>query len=69
MKVSISRDLCCGAQTCVETAPRIFSLNDEGFNALVDQDAPMAVPANREEEAREGVAACPKSALKIEENS
>lgn len=68
MKISISRDLCCGAQACVEAAPHIFSLNDEGFNALVDQDESMAIPAGQEEKACEGVAACPESALKIEEN-
>ena len=68
MKISISRDLCCGAQACVEAAPRIFSLNDEGFNALVDRDEALTVAADREQEASEGVAACPESALKIEES-
>lgn len=68
MKVCISRDLCCGAQTCVEVAPDVYWLNDEGFNGLVDaEDACASIKDGLEEQAREGAAACPERALKITE--
>ncbi|MET0360229.1 MAG: ferredoxin [Sphingobium sp.] len=68
MKVCISRDLCCGAQTCVEVAPDVYSLNDEGFNALVDaEDACGLIKDGLEDQAREGAEACPERALKIVE--
>jgi len=66
MKVCIARDLCCGAQACVEVAPEIFWLNDEGFNGLVDvEDATLSISDEQVDQARAGAEACPERALKV----
>ncbi|MET0371305.1 MAG: ferredoxin [Sphingobium sp.] len=64
MRICVSPDLCCGAQLCVEIAPEVYALNDEGFNALVGAD-PVEVAPELEEKAREGAQGCPESAIQI----
>ncbi|MDO7842142.1 ferredoxin [Sphingomonas immobilis] len=64
MRVCVSPDLCCGAQTCVEAAPEVYWLKD-GFNGLVGADGPFTIAAGLEDKAREGAEACPESAIQI----
>jgi ferredoxin len=64
MKVSVSPDLCCGAQRCAIVAPEVYQLRD-GFNVLVDAAEPWEVPPGLEAQAVRGARACPECAIKV----
>ena len=57
------RSACCGYGICAEICPQVFELDDNGFVTV----AVNTVPAGLEAQAREAAAACPQSALAIEE--
>ena len=57
------RSACCGYGICAEICPQVFELDDNGFVTV----AVSIVPPGLEAQAREAAAACPQSALAIEE--
>jgi ferredoxin len=63
MKVSVSPDLCCGAQLCAKVAPDFYRLED-GFNALVNVDE-VEVPEEHRKAAVRGARSCPESAIRV----
>ena len=62
MKIKVSRDLCCGAQLCVQIAPGVFRLDELGYN---DADGDH-VPAEKEALARAAAGACPERAIRLD---
>lgn len=63
MKIKADFDLCESNAICVGMAPDIFDLDDDDYLVILKDE----VPEGREEELRQVVANCPKSALSIEE--
>lgn len=61
MKISIRKDLCCGAQLCVLAAPDLMRLDALGYN---DSDGDEVGP-DLEAMAEAAAAACPESAIKL----
>jgi ferredoxin len=57
------RGACCGYGICAEICPQVFKLDENGFVTI----AASIVPEGLEAQAREAAAACPQSALAIEE--
>ncbi len=39
IRVEVDRDLCIGSGDCVDTAPDVFALDDEGKAVVLDVDA------------------------------
>lgn len=62
MRIKADFDLCESNGVCVGMAPDVFDLDDDD-NLVILADE---VPADREEEMRQVVASCPKSALSLE---
>jgi ferredoxin len=63
MKVRLDRDRCVGHAQCYAQAPELFPLDDNGYSILEPHD----VAHGDEQATRDGVAACPESALVLEE--
>ncbi len=63
MKIVIRKDLCCGAQLCMQVAPSLFRLDALGYNDSDGDDVPEGCEVN----AREAAAACPESAIRFDE--
>jgi ferredoxin len=63
LKAVADRSACCGYGICAEICPTVFKLDNNGFVTV----AVPEVPADLETQAREAAAACPQSALAIEE--
>ena len=54
---------CCGYGVCAEICPEVFKLDDNGIVTI-----PIAlVPPEWHARAREAAAACPQSALRVED--
>jgi ferredoxin len=65
MKIRVRPDLCCGAGLCAMTAPKVFQLDEHGYNKMDGQ----TVAPGHEDEARIGASACPETAISfIDEN-
>ncbi|MGI4748805.1 MAG: ferredoxin [Janthinobacterium lividum] len=62
LKVIIKKGACCGYGVCAEICPDVYKLDDNGIVYLEND----LVPAALAEQAREGAAACPQSALSTE---
>lgn len=62
MRIKVDFDLCESNAICVGMAPDVFDLDDNDYLVILQED----VPADREEEMRQIVASCPKSALFLE---
>ncbi|GAA1479565.1 ferredoxin [Gordonia sinesedis] len=62
MRIKADFDLCESNGVCVGMAPDVFDLDDDD-NLVILADE---VPADREDEMRQVVASCPKSALSLE---
>ena len=61
MRVKVDTALCSGHARCAAVAPRVYVLNDDGYN-----DTPETViPAELEDEARRGARACPERAITL----
>ena len=61
MRISVDRDICCGAGMCVLTAPDVFDQSDEdGLVVLLRQ--PEAAEADA---AREATQLCPSGAISV----
>ena len=63
MRVFADRSRCCGYGLCAQVCPQVYKLDADGL-VVLETDI---VPAGLEEEAREGAAACPAEALRVEE--
>jgi ferredoxin len=58
LTISIDRSKCCGYTLCATEGVDVYSIDDEGYAV-----APASVPAELEDQARRGAAACPESAI------
>lgn len=63
VRIIADRSRCCGYGLCATLCPEVYKLDDEGL-VYVESEF---VPAEFENGAREGAAACPAEALTIEE--
>jgi ferredoxin len=63
MKITVDHARCNGHGVCLLRAPRVYELDDEGYNRM----APFEVPVGLEAEARLGAINCPEVAISIEE--
>ncbi len=61
MRVIVDRDLCEANALCVEEAPNVFQMDDEGRMVVAVQRPGPALA----EEAREAVRRCPRGALSL----
>jgi ferredoxin len=62
LRVFTDRSRCCGYGLCAQVCPQVYKLDADGL-VYLDSDI---VPPGLEEEAREGAAACPAEALRVE---
>lgn len=62
MRVKCDFDLCESNAVCVGMAPDVFELDDNDYLVILNEE----VPAEREEELRQVVASCPRSALSLD---
>lgn len=61
MRIRVRPDLCAGMGLCATTAPRVFELDEHGYNRMDGE----TVSPGLEDEARVGAAACPESAITL----
>ena len=66
MRYLVDRALCSAHGQCEATAPGVYRLDDEGFNADLDRET--TVEAGREDAARQGAEACPDAAIRLFED-
>lgn len=64
MRIIVDHARCSGHARCIAVAPRVFVLNDDGYNVMPE----TVVPPGLEEEARRGANACPERAITIVED-
>jgi ferredoxin len=57
--VEVDRDLCIGSADCVDTAPAVFELDDEGKAVVIDPDGAPT------EEVLEAAMNCPVTAILV----
>jgi ferredoxin len=60
----VDADKCQGHARCNAVAPEVFELDEMGYTAT----RPGSVPAEKEDAARRGVAACPERVLALEQS-
>ena len=66
MKVTVDKDKCCGAGTCVLVAPDVFDQGeDDGIVILLDPKPPAELHAS----VREAVSVCPAAAITLSEEA
>jgi ferredoxin len=63
MRVRLDQDKCVGHGLCYAVDPALFPIDDAGYSIL----EPHEVAPSDEQATRDGVAACPESALILEE--
>jgi ferredoxin len=63
VRVHVDTLRCSGHAQCQAQAPEVFELDELGYNTI----PVIEVARGQEDAARAGVAACPESALTIEE--
>ncbi|MFF5992684.1 ferredoxin [Prauserella flavalba] len=62
MKVQVDQDRCCGAGSCVLTAPEVFDQReDDGVVVLLDAEPPEQVHRG----VREAADSCPAGAIAL----
>jgi ferredoxin len=64
VKYIVDSALCAAHGLCAETAPDVFSLDEDGFNTSAG--VAVEVPEHLEDAARRGASACPESAIQIQ---
>jgi len=62
MNVKVDSSSCAGCQLCVDTAPEVFAMNDDG-QAVAKAEA---VPAGQEDAVKDSAANCPVGAISAE---
>ncbi|MEU6970850.1 ferredoxin [Kitasatospora aureofaciens] len=62
MRITLDQDRCCGAGTCVLTAPEVFDQRDDGIAVLLDADPPAGLATS----VRDAAARCPAAAIRVE---
>ncbi|AZZ83611.1 ferredoxin [Gordonia alkanivorans] len=62
MRVVVDQDKCGGHGRCIAVAPDLFDLDDDGVSFPLTED----IGADQEAAAKEAVANCPQSAIRIE---
>lgn len=62
MRVTVDQDRCEGHGLCTQSAPMIFSFDDEGD--LVSEFVDTDVPEDLADAAREAIDVCPVAALR-----
>ena len=65
MKVTVDHARCVGHGLCQLRAPRVYELDDEGYNRM----PPFEAPDGLEAEAQLGAINCPEVAIRIEEQN
>jgi ferredoxin len=65
MKMKIDEEMCTGHGRCAHYAPKVFRLDDDGYNA--DRGGIVDVPAGEEKNAALGMKSCPERAITIVE--
>jgi ferredoxin len=63
MKVWLERGKCAGHAQCHAVNPDLFPIDDDGYSTLQAHQ----VPAQDEQTTRDGVAACPERALRLQD--
>ncbi|MEU6325893.1 ferredoxin [Streptomyces sp. NPDC047049] len=64
MRVHIDQEKCCGAGSCVLSAPEVFDQREEdGIVVLLDAEP----PAGLHDAVHEAVAICPAAAISVEQ--
>jgi len=66
MKVIVDPGLCTGHGRCWTYAPQIYTLDDNGYNAVTG--VPIEVAPGDEDAARLGARTCPERAITIVED-
>jgi ferredoxin len=66
MKVTVDRDRCCGAGTCVSTAPAVFDQDEaDGIVILLDPH-----PSGEDlRAARDAAGVCPAGVIELDESA
>ena len=59
ISVEVDRDLCIGSADCVDTAPAVFELDDEGKAVVIDPDGAPT------DEVLEAAMNCPVTAILV----
>ena len=59
LRVIVDREVCLGAQTCVQVAPGMFEIDDEGLSRVVNAD-PRRLAA-----ALDAARQCPSGAISV----
>ena len=59
MKSVVDPDLCIGCELCVETAPEIYTMSDDGVAVAVDSELDASLEAGATQAADE----CPADAI------
>ena len=62
MRITCDFDLCESNAVCVGMAPDVFDLDADDYLVILQEE----VPSEREDELRQVVASCPRSALSIQ---
>lgn len=62
MKVTVDLTLCQGYANCVDAAPEVFDLGDDGLAKVLQEEPPPA----QEHATREAARLCPVRAIEIE---
>ncbi|WP_405824915.1 ferredoxin [Streptomyces sp. NBC_01390] len=64
MRVRVDQDKCCGAGSCVLSAPEVFDQDDEDGLVLLLDPHP---PADLHEAVREAAAVCPAEVIVLDQ--
>ncbi|MQS17026.1 ferredoxin [Streptomyces kaniharaensis] len=62
MRITLDEDRCCGAGTCVMTAPDVFDQRDDGIVVLLDPNPPAQLATS----VHDAAARCPAAAIRVE---
>ncbi len=66
MKVTVDKDKCCGAGSCVLVAPDVFDQGeDDGIVVLLEPQPPAGLHAA----VREAASVCPAAAITLSESA
>ncbi|MBX5489130.1 hypothetical protein MHAS_00665 [Mycolicibacterium hassiacum DSM 44199] len=64
MRIRLDREKCAGHALCHAVDPHLFPIDDEGYSCLGER----VVAPEEEDRVRQGVLACPESALILTED-